>query len=201
MTNKEKEVFVSEGKYETLPIKEIIKRASQIDAEQVAFEVLSWLAKNVEMFIDNKERFYHIDMIVEDEDPEDGIKMDESRKLQSLYRAIPDEDKKSEKCHNALDEITMHIMHIMQKNSELLTQLFDRMIYYYELQGIYKGQMIEKDLVGEVEIHLFEYESFSLGVRVTDTSGDEVKNYVIPEGFIIEFEIAYRENTAPLSLF
>jgi len=204
LTAKNQGYFVAESSYDTLPIKKIMSQASEINAEKVAEEVLQWLAKNVEMFIDNRERFYHLDMIVDDTDPEDGIKMEETRKLQTLYRSIPDEDKEAEECHKALDEITRHIMNLMKKNDELLKALFKRMIYYYELQGFYQGNMIEKELVGEVAIHLFEYESFSLGVRVTEKAlgnQKEVRNYVIPEGFIIEFEIAYRENTTPLSLF
>ena len=210
LTNDGKQVFVEEGAYDTLSIKEIINFANAIDINKVSSEILEWLAKNVEMFIDNKERFYHIDMIIEDNDPEGGVKMDESRKLQTLYRSIPDAEDKLAKCHNILDDVTSNIMSVMKNDTKGLKSLFDRMIYYYELQGFYKGQMIEKELIGEVGIHLFEYESFSIGVRVSESkilvegkvhNLNDDKSYVIPEGFIIEFEISFRENSDPASLF
>ena len=196
------ENFISELEYEVRSIEEILSGVEKLNSKTLAAEILQWMIKNVEMFIDSQQRFYRLDLIVEDTDPEDGVKMTETRELQTLFRAIQDEDEKSIECRSVLNRFVSGVLKEMQSNIDLLNQLFKRMIYFYEVQCIYKDEMIERELIGEVDIPSLDYEAFSMGVRVTDThSGDIVKNYVVPEGLSMEFEIAFREVEDPTNLF
>lgn len=198
--------FEKDQEHNSLPTNEILTIASDISPTKIAEEILDWLIHNVEMYIDNQKRTYKLDMIIEDQDPEGGVEMHETRKLQNLYHAVP-EDKigdldETGDCLQKLHNITKQAKEIMQNDDEKLTQLFRRMIYYYEMQCIHKGRMITKNLEGEVAISNFEYEAFSVGVQLRDhQSGETMKNYVVPEGFTVELEIAYRDIDDVSSLF
>ena len=80
-------VDAGELEYEKLPIEDILEDAKKIDASLIADEVVVWLEANVENFIDNHSRIFNLDLILDAED-----QMVETRKLQDLYRAIPDDE-------------------------------------------------------------------------------------------------------------
>ncbi|MFA7219186.1 MAG: hypothetical protein WC119_01605 [Synergistaceae bacterium] len=210
----------SEIKYEKRTIKEIYKDAETINVEVAAKEILTWTANNVEQFIDNQKRKFKLDLVI---DAEEGAQetFPETRKLQNLYRAIPEDsasivnpkdiqdviDNLSEEeikemediqhCREALDEISENIWQSMKQNEELLEAIFKRMAFYYEMKGINKGELLLQELKGEVDIVKFEYESFPVQVHITDsalgdTEREVVKDYVIPEGFTVWLEIAFK---------
>jgi hypothetical protein len=219
--------------YEKRSIPEILDDSKSIDITAAAKEILTWITNNVEQFIDNQKKIFKIDLII---DAEEGAKetMPSLRKLQNLYRAIPDdpvandEVKVSEDnfneiiaqfnsedqqlfqdiqaCRSALDEISNEVFKAMQNKNELLTALFKRMAFYYEMKGISHGELLLEQLTGEVSIIRFEYESFPVAVKVAapiiqklqengsiiEVGGETINNYVIPEGFTIWIEIAFK---------
>lgn len=120
--------------FQKRPINDILKDAKKIDVDLSSKEILDWLIGNVENFIDNHAKMFKLDLIM------DGIKeLSESKKLQDLYRAIPDDEGLSEeevdraqKCRRTLDEITSKVYDKMAKDKKKLEELFGRMIFFYE---------------------------------------------------------------------
>jgi hypothetical protein len=114
-------------------VEEIIEDSKNIDTQKIATETLNWVIANVEGFIDNQNKMFKLDLVIE------NVKwMEETKKLQDLYRAIPEDQEneeinvdKSEKCRRILDEITTKAFSSM-KESELLKTLFGRMVFFYE---------------------------------------------------------------------
>jgi hypothetical protein len=156
--------------------------------------------------------------------------MRETKKLQDLYRSIPDSFKEMEKlndssrpnrekectsCRMELDKITNEAYKLMLLDTERLKKLFERLVYYYEMKGISRGQPLIQALDGSVTILKFEYEAFSVGVKIL-TSGvadskpiselpesekTVAKQYTIEEGFVVWIELAFKTKDRPLSLF
>lgn len=199
-------------KFKKRPIKEIMAEASDISVEKIAEEVLTWVTNNVEYFIDNKVKAFKLDLIV------DSQLMSETKKLQDLYQAIPEENKKNTKeislCKKTLDKTTEKIYEKMRKMKTHLEQLFKRMIFYYEVVALDNGVPLVKELAGAVDIMQFEYEAFEVGVKVAAPKYDirnedgtqniiqgEEKDYVIPEGFTVWIEIAYKDALSRSSMF
>jgi hypothetical protein len=83
-----------------------------------------------------------------------------------------------------------------------MDNLFKRMAYYYELKGISRGKLLIQELEGQVSIVKFEYEAFSVGVKVRDPKKDTtIREYVIPEGFTVWIEIVCNPANPPTSMF
>ena len=230
------ETGLSIAQYGKKPIPQIIKESADINAQTAAKEILIWIANNVEQFIDNQKRMFKLDLIIDAEET-----MPEIRKLQNLYRAIPNdpvanidgdlsvdnynevianlspEDRELidniQACRTHLDTVSNQVFEAMQSDQDLLEALFKRMGWYYELQGINQGELLLNELKGEVDIVKFEYECFPIAVQVTapkiermnkdgtiTKEGGEVANeYVIPEGFTIWLEIAFRSKSRDMS--
>jgi len=117
-------------------IDEIIEKSKKIDPKTIAIEVLTWLNTNVEMFIENTTKSFKLDLIIDDDS-----KMPEAKKLQDLYREIPDDEEakkfpdileKLGETRGILDQITSQAYDMMTKQEEKLEGLFKRMIFYYE---------------------------------------------------------------------
>jgi hypothetical protein len=219
--------FTQHPVYDKKEIKDILAESKSINIEDGANEILTWIANNVEEFIDNQKKIFKLDLVL---DAEDNVKetMPNIRKLQNLYRAIPEdptseiesidsldnaldslstEDKKLLKdindCRNELDNITKSIYEKMKTTEELLNAIFKRMIFYYEIKGVNNGILLLQELEGQVDIIKFEYESFPVSVKVSDTTKHEVVNeYIIPEGFTVWIEIAFtNKKSKNLSMF
>lgn len=116
------------------PIEEIIEDSKTIVAEKIGLEVLTWVITNVENFIDNQNKMFKLDLVV---DKSKG--MEETKRLQDLYRAIPEDEEnnekeleRAEKCRRSLDEITTKAFEHIKGSKELLKVLFERMVFYYE---------------------------------------------------------------------
>jgi hypothetical protein len=115
-------------------IQKIINDSKLISSDKIGQEVLVWVISNVENFIDNQNKIFKLDLIVDD-----VKEMQETQKLQDLYRAIPDKAdvleenilEQSEKCRRNLDEITNNAFKYIQTCDILLNQLFERMSFYY----------------------------------------------------------------------
>jgi hypothetical protein len=204
-----------EMEFEKFTVDEILERKENINPQEAANEVIKWLTDNVENFIDNKEKKFRIDLVIEENSNEElkNIKL-----LQDLYRGIKEDSKfvDSEKgiddikeedlsevisCRKELDKITKEIREEIEK-SELKDDLFKRMVFFYELAGINNGHLLLKKFSGSVGITNFDYESFDVGVKVIDSNTRElVKKYVIPEGFSLTLEIAFIDRSRQNSLF
>jgi hypothetical protein len=200
---------VSNKEYEKFSIDEILERKDLINKKKAAEELIEWLKVNVPNFIDNKERLFKIDLVVAEESKEniENIKL-----LQDLYRGIKEDSfyigedgnnktfeeiteedlKDVMSVRGELDKITEEINEYILK-SEKLKELFDVMVFYYELSGINKGKLVLKELTGSVSVSL-QYDSFDVGVKVIDSITKETcKEYIIPEGFSVSLEIAFRD--------
>jgi len=226
------EMAITPVQYEKKEIPTIIEESQSIDVEESAREILTWAANNVEQFIDNQKKIFKLDIVI---DAEEGATetMPVTRRLQNLYRALPDDPELSiteamnedtmsmldnltdeqneligqiQQCKATLDTITNDIFLCMRSNEELLAALFKRMAFYYEMQGISQGNLLIEELTGEVDVSKFEYEQFPVGVQVTapiiekmdedgnvtEEGGNVVNEYVIPEGFTMWLEIAFK---------
>ena len=175
-------------KFEKKTLEEIEELSKNVDTEKAAEEILKWLTENVAQYIDNKEKEFRIDLVIEEKSSEN---MENIKLLQDLYRAIPDDEdyvdaskieelmasgnledalkdedlQKLVACRETLDNISFEI-HDKMRASSSLKGLFSAMIYYYEMIGINAGMPLVKDLNGEVDIIEFEYEAFNIGVNV-----------------------------------
>lgn len=221
-------------------IEEIKLESEGIDSNLIATEVLNWVKDNVINFIDNHAKKFKLDLTIAE--PEEGaeLSMPETYKLQSLYQRIPDDpesdlssdeiekneslyerlgDEEKEfigsiqECRKALDIVTSEAFEKMNGHP-LLKDLFNEMIFYYEIKGVNKGKLLKSDLTGSVGISLFEYDSFPVNVQVfqknpTENADGEIEEgekelvseRVIPEGFSVWLEISYRPVTRSASLF
>jgi hypothetical protein len=242
------------------PIEEIIEDSKTIIAEKVGLEVLTWVITNVENFIDNHNKMFKLDLVV---DKSKG--MEETKRLQDLYRAIPEDEnnekelERAEKCRRLLDEITKKSFEYIKGSKELLKVLFERMIFYYEtvvpnpenkkralaideelknlfrqkeeneteegkakiqeeiVEKIKKGEKLVKftELEGNVSITNFDYEAFSVGVRIQKGAKNSdqdiktcpvrevevMKSYTIEEGFTVWVEINFKHKQRPTGMF
>ena len=200
----------------TIAINQIITAAKTIDPKKIAEEVLDFVASNVSNFIDNHERVFKIDLVI---DSSKADKLAETKKLQDLYYAIPEEktvnfreaydpswiekvtaedDKNMASyisCRDELDKITTQAYAFMCTDEERKYKIFKEMSYYFEVMGTNKGEMLFQELEGAIGITKFEYEAFSVPVTVTRKER-EVKvseySYTVPESFTFWMEISFR---------
>jgi len=130
----EEKNFENEMVFAKRPLNDIIEDAKTINTEKISLEVLTWIITNVENFIDNQNKIFKLDLVL------DNAKgTEETKRLQDLYRAIPDDDEKDEiklekyqECRRMLDGITKTAFEHMKGSKELLDKLYERMIFYYE---------------------------------------------------------------------
>jgi hypothetical protein len=142
------------------------------------------------------------------DDPEVEIESIDS--LESAYANLSEKEKNRldiiQNCRTTLDNVANAIQEDMRSNQEMLEALFKRMGFYYEMKGVNQGSLLVEELVGEVAINKFEYEAFPVGVNITnpvvevheedgsitESGGDVQTSYVIPEGFTVWLEIAFK---------
>lgn len=193
------------------PIVDILSDAKAIDLKKISNEILQWTCDNVENFIDNQNKIFKLDLVVNSED------MPEIQRLQDLYKAIPEDEpdnsKKMEEiteCRKSLNAITDSIFDAMRENSEMLEKLFKRMIYFYEMIGVKNGVPVIRELEGKVTIDKFEYDAFTVPVKlmknITDDDGNTIekvvtKQYIIPEGFTLWLTIHFHTVQKQTSVF
>jgi len=224
--------------YEKMSIPEIIARSEKIDVTLASKEILTWIANNVEEFIDSQRRIFKLDLIV---DAEEGSQetLPTVRALQNLYRAIPEDPvsvnnldncsfqsaldamteedsafmEKIQNCKSILDEVSANVYKAIKEEKELLQAIFKRMSFYYEIAGVSNGNLLLQELDGEVDVIKFEYEAFPVAVQVTSSKtekinedgtitcsgGEAISEYVIPEGFTVWIEIAFKAKQKMMS--
>jgi hypothetical protein len=123
--------FENDAVFDKRPIEDILEDAKKIDTKKIANEVLNWITSNVENFIDNQSKIFKLDLVMDV-----AVGTEETKKLQDLYRSIPEDNEKelekSEKCRRILDETTKKAFSYMKDSSASLKTLFDRMVFYYE---------------------------------------------------------------------
>ena len=251
------EMVEVDSKFEKLPVEDILKDSENIRPDVIADEVLMWLINNVENYIDSQVKAFKIDLIL---DNSDG--MQETKKLQDLYRAIPDDLEsenqdelvleKCQECRRILDNATQAAYEKMKQSDETLKRLFRRMVYFYEkiipnpdnkklafkideelkellekketsankdelqkeiVAKIEEGEKLIRfeELEGAVEVIKFDYEAFSVGVKLSSKPTEEeidegaksevMKEYMIPEGFTVWIQIAIHHKHRPVSMF
>jgi len=182
------EIIAQTISYPKLPLTEIIDQSKNINPSKIAEEVLVWTALNVENFIDSTQKIFKLDIILDTEG--ETCSMPETKKLQNLYRSIPDDEdlvsakmlnsknamkkisknnkafKELNQCREILDGITAVAFQKMKESHEILDKLYKRMIFYYEMRGVHNGKPIIQELNGGVDVLKFEYESFAVGVKI-----------------------------------
>jgi len=233
-------IATNNNNYKKKPLEDIIADAKNIDTKMVALEVIGWAIENVENYVDNTVRMFKLDLVL------DAVEtMQETKKLQDLYRAIPNDedligeevvlslkarenagkplnmDKKTEKilksiqeCREILDKVVEEAHNEIGELTEYVDKLSERLVYYYEMKGVRNGVPLIRDLIGTASIIKFEYEAFNVGVRIRSavqeienedgslrhTGGELVNEYVVPEGFTVWIEIAFKDKR-PQSMF
>lgn len=182
--------------YPTQSISSILEQLSCIKIKGVSKEILEWLIENVENFIDNKQYYFQIDLVIDEENKSESVQ--NIKLLQTLYRSIPEGERDSVSCREKLNNFTQKVLIEMQKDSKRLEKLFKRMGFYYEMKGIGKnGEMLIQELAGSVAIVDFVYEAFSMGVRVK-LNDSVIKEAIVPESFSLGLEIAFNSTTSSL---
>jgi len=171
-----------------------------IDKQKIADEILDWLIVNVENYIDNSQKTFKLNLIVDTD-----LTLKETKRMQDMYKSMPDIPEKEaqiSECRDKFIKITKDILEIMCNNKDKKEQLFKRLVFYYEVEGIYKGVPLIQEKEGVVEILNFDYEPFDVKVDIKDKiTGQVVNSYVIPEGFTIWFELALTPKKKMTSLF
>jgi len=241
------------------PIPEILEDADKIDSNKVADEVLEWVIENVENFIDTQAKTFKLDLVVDSSES-----MQETKKLQDLYRAIPDDEEcteqqieEAQQTRRILDKVVSKSFDIIQTKKEDLDNLFKRMKYFYEkvipssenkkraleideelkilinqkenLESQKEKDILQKQinsvvkegeslinyesLGGSVSIINFDYEAFSVGVKLLEGQNPDdkevkekiekevYKQYVIPEGFAVWVQISVKQTQRQTALF
>jgi len=247
------EIFGEHGEslvFEKRPIVDILEDSKTIDATLIANEILEWLVKNVENYVDNETKLYKIYLTIDSEG------MSETKRLQDLYRAVPDEEdsglsgpelrefmEKCSDCRRELDKATEKVFSIIQENREAEEKLFKRLVFFYEklipssegkkralqidieLKTLVEGkddasdaekkkiqrQIVDllkegenlikyQELEGKLSVSKFEYEAFNVGVKL-NSSVENMKEYTIPEGFVIWLELVCKLKRRPVAMF
>lgn len=135
MENKNFDIVDKKIEFDKRPINDILVDSETIDPQKISDEVLEWVLNNVENFIDSESKNFKLDLVLDSEES-----MQETRKLQDLYRAIPDDDsdatdeviEKCQKCRQNLNEVTNSVFEYMKKDTERANKLFKRMAFYQE---------------------------------------------------------------------
>ena len=180
--------------YQKLPVSEILHQSHDIDPVVAADQIIKWATANVEQFIDNQRKIYKLDIIIDAESGDEET-MPEIKKLQDLFRAIPDDSvtvspenldttgfadidenqyQETIKCRDTLNRVSDNIFKALQGHDGL-QELFKRMIFFYEMKGVSYGKPLIDELDGGVDILKFEYESFPVGVKVMTPPVEVVK--------------------------
>ncbi len=197
-------------KHPTMKCSEIIQDIDTIDIRKASEEVLQWLINNVENYVDNSANSYKLNLMLDDTVVENLLDIKNLKAIQNLYRSIPEDSsdenyesgKMTKKAYDELDKLIARIQKEMSKNETMLTDLFKRLVFYYEAKSIIDGKLIINNIEGSIEIVEFVYENFDVGVVVTDkASEDIVKQYTIPDGFSIYFDICTKKVERRLSIF
>ena len=216
-------------------IEAIMEESAGIKPKKIAEEILVWLTNNVETFIDNHKKMFKLDLVIE------SASMPETVKLQTLYLDVPPDEifipkdfadakdwgkvsndkrvkpffDKLATCRETLDKVTEKAFEKMQQMEEQKQALFKRMAFFYEMVAVKDGEPLFKELVGAVDVLNFEYENFSVDVKIKapqilvkkgDGSGTEIvsikdKNYTIQSAFTLWLEIAFSAEPSMTSLF
>ena len=178
----------------------ILREVDEISVEKMSNEILDWLITNVENYIDNSQKIFKLNLVLDSE-----LTMLETKKMQDLYKSIPDikeKEKEILECKDKIDTAIKKVFDLMTHNEDKKRQLFKRLVFYYEIEGIYKGVPLIQEKEGVVEIVQFEYEPFDVEVKITDKKSGEVsKSYVIPEGFTVWIELSFSPKKRMTSLF
>ena len=232
--NENVDVNVELAEFPKYSIEAVLKASEEIDVDTVAEEIITWLNFNLENYIDNTAKMFKIpidDLDVgtrEDHEipgacpecyPHECL-MTETKRLQSLYRGIPDDVESAEgqeeflascqACRMELDNITEKAFNAIEGKKDLLELLYKRMTYYYEFHGFDNtGKEIVEEFDGFVSVLKFEYEAFSVGVTLREGTNPEnegkerqtIKEYLIPEGFVVWTELALKSGGRPSAMF
>ena len=134
------ELIETDVDFEKRSIEDILKDAKTIDTKAASEELLQWIDNNIENFVDSQSKIYKLDLVIDDNTSIPMVK-----KLQDLYRAIPDETEEDANvieevsndldcsgCRRKLDKVTEAIYEEIAGAEERLHSLFNRLIYYYE---------------------------------------------------------------------
>lgn len=142
-----------------------IEYIKEIDAQKIAQEIIGWMIKNVENYVDNTTRHYKIDLVLENEE------LPETKKLQDIYLEYGKEDEKNQKKKNkkkekellgireALDEKTQESYDLIKNDEDNLNILTQRMLFFYEKiiptpeskKQAFEIDNVLKDLIGKKE--------------------------------------------------
>lgn len=198
--------FHEAEEYPTQSVDAILEQLQTMEVANVASEVLDWLIENVENYIDNKQQYFQIDLIIDENNNSESVK--NIKLLQTLYRSIPENDERATECREKINLFTEDVLACMDEDmTDKLEKLFKRMSFYYEMKGISKEKgLLIQELTGSVSIVDFVYEAFSLGVRNSQINPftrerKVLKEIVLPEAFTVGVEIAFNTVDSTRSLF
>jgi hypothetical protein len=191
------------------------KILSEIDENDVAQELLQWLIDHVEEYIDNQESVFSVYFPVNS----DVIKnMPVTNQLGNTYIEATEKatDKNSQKIVEKFTAKINSVKEAMSKDQERLAQLFQRMIWYYEMVGFHKtsGPIIQ-EMDGYIIVNKFDFELVGMDICVTkkynkvtpdgkllpsNKKPEILKQEHVPEGFSLEIEIKKWARVANASL-
>ncbi len=195
--------------------KEIKDSIDGIDVAKCSREVLSWLERNVEYYIDNQSRTFDVNIVLKTESASDPI-FEECFKIKHLFSDYASDDNGTPNMEmeieisNELHKKVKDIYQDINSHEDLLEKLFKRMSFFYEIKGINKGKLIMDELNGAVRISDMAYDNFTVGVESKDfqvlIDGERKTvegsgKYTINEGFAITLEISFTASNKMDSMF
>ena len=179
-------------------------KADAIDTGKIAVELLEWLDKHVEDYLDNRQTIFRVYF------PKDTLEeLPEMTRLYELYQDTPvlpqnhPQEDLSVQALTYLHAICARVQSEMNQQKELLDKLFERLIFYFDTKIRRSGTVlvpITYDFEGYVHVGLFDYEAASMKVEVRrgTATGDQpmqgvemIKSIDLPEGYVVEFTLHF----------
>ena len=143
---------------------EITAAAQKLDSDKIAVELMEWLIKNVEEYVDNAETIYRIPLT-----PEQIKTCPEANKVVELFASIPETGHEKEmECITALEEVVARAKEVMKNDDERMAKLFDRLVFFYDTKiTMVNGKPLPVTIPMEGKVTLHECLFDTIGQKVT----------------------------------
>jgi uncharacterized protein (DUF2164 family) len=201
----------------------------KIDKQRVAEEIIGWLTRKVDTYIDNHQAQYNLSFLSDDQMPEtlkvealgntlDAIEIS-TEEIANLEKEIEENEevKKESELIDCLREFMDDIRSLMIENEDGMKSFFVALSKYYSTVAFYKNKPINKDLAGYINLEYIGFENIKMDVfktplvpvynskrEIVDYKRDETKRELVtkmPPAFAIDFGIEFWENKEDFSLF
>lgn len=170
-------------------IRQVLDKSHSIDAAQIAVEILDWLADeaNIEQYFDpgcDVHRFYLTEGTLD--------ACSETKRLQLLYAVVPDTGSNEEgECLERLHTIVTRAGKAMTADAGRLGRLAEALTARRNAMLARRSRKVAISGAWEVKLGEFAYDTIpqTVSVRTRGSGGQTVVEALIPNGFVVEFEL------------